>query len=75
MTPDPLREQMSQLRARIAGRPLDAGLGDWLNAQHGVGSATIASSVNPCLDDASEGWLCDRESGAFRYGRVFNAGR
>ena len=75
MTPDPLREQMSQLRARIAGRPLDAGLGDWLNAQHGVGSATIASSVNPSLDDASEGWLCDRETGAFRYGRVFNAGR
>ena len=75
MTPDPLREQMSQLRARIAGRPLDAGLDDWLNTQHGVTSATIASSVNPCLDGASEGWLCDRKSGVFRYGRVFNAGR
>ena len=75
MTPDPLREQMSQLTARISGRRLDARLDDWFNAQHGVGSATIASSVNPCLDGASEGWLCDRESGVFRYGRVFNAGR
>lgn len=56
MTPDPLREQMSQLTARISGRRLDARLDDWFNAQHGVGSATIASSVNPCLDDASESW-------------------
>ena len=75
MTPDPLREQMSQLRTRISGQRLDARLDDWLNNQHGVSSATIANSVNPCLDDASEDWLCDRESGAFCYGRVFNAGR
>ena len=75
MTPDPLREQMSQLTTRISGRRLDARLDDWLNTPHGVSSATIASSVNPCLDGASEGWRCDRESGAFRYGRVFNVGR
>ena len=75
MTPDPLREQMSQLTTRISGRRLDARLDDWLNNQHGVSSATIANSVNPCLDDASEDWLYDRESGAFCYGRVFNAGR
>lgn len=75
MTPDPLREQMSQLTTRISGRRLDTCLDDWLNNQHGVSSATIANSVNPCLDDALEGWLCDRESGVFRYGRVFNAGR
>ena len=75
MTPDPLREQMSQLTTRISGQRLDARLDDWFNAQHGVGSATIASSVNPCLEGASEDWLYDRESGAFCYGRVFNAGR
>ena len=75
MTPDPWREQRSQLTTQISGRRLDTRLDDWLNTQHGVSSATIASSVNPCLDDASESWRCDRESGAFRYGRVFNAGR
>lgn len=40
MSPTQFRDQIAQLSAQLAGRPLDAHLDDWLNAQHGVGSTT-----------------------------------
>ncbi len=69
------RAQLSALTADInrhlAGRPVDSTLDAWLNADHGAGSATYANLKRACEVGAQEGWLCNREGGGIRYGRVF----
>lgn len=61
------------LTAEIAGRPLDAELDRWLNANHGAGSPTFARLGAACRQGVAEGWLCEREGGGIKYGRVFKA--
>jgi hypothetical protein len=70
-TPETLRTQIAALTARIAGRPLDAALDDWLNAEHGLGSATYRALQANCQAGVTDGWLCNREGGGIRYGRIF----
>lgn len=71
MTPEQLRSQIATLTAQIAGRSLDATLDTWLNGSRGVGSATYAALKASCEAGAKEGWLCNREGGGIRYGRIF----
>ena len=71
MSPAEFREQITQLTAQLAGRPLDADLDAWLNAEHGVESTTYRQLKQTCMAGAAEGWLCDREGGGIRYGRIF----
>ncbi len=73
MSPTQFREQMAQLSAQLSGRPLDASLATWLNAEHGVGSSTYDSLKQSCEAGVAAGWLCDREGGGIRYGRIFKA--
>ncbi|SFO61202.1 protein of unknown function [Variovorax sp. PDC80] len=61
------------LTAELAGRPLDADLDRWLNTHHGAGSPTFAQLSAACRQGVAEGWLCEREGGGIRYGRVFKA--
>jgi hypothetical protein len=71
MTPAEFRDQIAGLTAQIAGRPLDARLDAWLNQEHGVGSATYVALKASCQTGVAEGWLCEREGGGIRYGRIF----
>ncbi|MDB5884649.1 MAG: hypothetical protein JWR74_820 [Polaromonas sp.] len=71
MSSTKLREQLNELTAQLAGRPLDADLDRWLNAEHGAGSATYRQLKQTCVAGVAEGWLCDREGGGIRYGRIF----
>ena len=73
MTPEQFRSQIAALTAQIAGQPLDARLDAWLNATHGAGSPTYAALKASCETGAKEGWLCNREGGGIRYGRIFKA--
>jgi hypothetical protein len=36
-----------------------------------AGSATFATLSRQCRQGVAEGWLCEREGGGIRYGRVF----
>lgn len=65
------REQVAVLTRAIAGRPLDAALDAWLNAEHGAGSSTNERLAESCRQGVADGWLCDREGGGLRYGRIF----
>jgi hypothetical protein len=65
------REHLVQLCSPLAGRALNAELADWLNQEHGVGSATFATLQADCQRGVEEGWLCNREGGGLRYGRIF----
>lgn len=66
-------QQLAGLTAQIAGRPLDAALAQWLNATHGAASASYAALKASCIEGVAQGWLCEREGGGIRYGRVFKA--
>lgn len=70
-TPAEFRQQIASLTAALAGRPLDAALDTWLNAEHGPGSATFDALRASCAAGVADGWLCDREGGGIRYGRIF----
>jgi hypothetical protein len=71
MSVDHFRQQVSALTSLLQGRALDDSLQTWLNTQHGVGSSTYQSLEKSCQQGVAEGWLCEREAGGIRYGRVF----
>jgi hypothetical protein len=65
------REQIAQLTRALQGRALDADLDAWLNAEHGPKSSTYIGLKRSCETGVAEGWLCEREAGGIRYGRIF----
>ncbi len=71
MSPTEFRAQIAQLTAQIAGHPLDADLEAWLNTHYGVDSPTYRQLKQACIAGVAQGWLCDREGGGIRYGRIF----
>ena len=71
MTPTEFRSQVAALTAQLQGRALDAALDEWLNRDHGAGSATYAAIKRGCVAGVADGWLCKHEGGGIRYGRVF----
>ena len=71
MSAEHFRAQIVELSDAIAGRPVDTALDAWLNAEHGAQSATYAALKASCEQGVAEGWLCNREGGGIRYGRIF----
>ncbi|WP_287496655.1 DUF4863 family protein [Pandoraea sp. CB10b_02] len=61
---------IADLTRQLDGRALDADLAGWLNARHGAGSETFETLSAACRTGVAEGWLCNREGGGIRYGRV-----
>lgn len=70
-TPESFRTLVAALTARIAGRPLDAALDDWLNAEAGPATPTYRDLKAACEAGVAAGWLCNREGGGIKYGRIF----
>jgi hypothetical protein len=64
---------IAQLTAEIAGAPLDTALEAHLNANHGPGSYLYDAIAAACRIGVRDGWMCDREAGGLRYGRVLKA--
>lgn len=71
ITPDTFKAQLAALTAQIAGKPLDAELDAWLNREHGATSPTFAALKASAQAGVAAGWLCDREGGGIRWGRIF----
>jgi len=71
VTPEAFRTQIATLTAELAGRPLAADLQAWLNTHHGAGSALYETLKASCQAGVAAGWLCNREGGGIRYGRIF----
>jgi hypothetical protein len=71
MTAAELRQQIAELTGQLAGRALDDGLDAWLNHEHGAASATYRALRASCVAGVADGWLCNREGGGIRYGRIF----
>lgn len=71
MSPKHLYAELAPLAGRIAGQPLDPELQQWLNQEHGPGTGLYQDVFDLCRAGIAEGWLCQREAGGIRYGRVF----
>ena len=71
MSQDQFRAQISALTAQLAGRALDSQLDAWLNEVHGPSSDTFRTLAESCRTGVAEGWLCNREGGGIKYGRIF----
>jgi Domain of unknown function (DUF4863) len=71
VSPTHFRDNIAELTTQLAGRPLDAALEAWLNAEHGPASITYDRLKQACEAGVAAGWLCDREGGGIHYGRIF----
>jgi hypothetical protein len=71
MSPQEFKDLLAPLTAQLAGRNLDTRLQEWLNTEYGPDTAGYQGLRAACLDGVAQGWLCDREGGGLRYGRIF----
>lgn len=71
VTPAEFHDLIAQVTARIAGRPLDTALDEWLNTQCGPDDSVFQRLKQACESGVAQGWLCNREAGGIRYGRIF----
>jgi hypothetical protein len=67
---DQFRDLISQVTHYVAGRPLDAHLEQDLNRWAAAGSPVYSMLFDACRQGVAEGWMCSREAGGIRYGRV-----
>lgn len=73
MSPQDFERLIAGVTGQIAARPLDDALDAWLNATWPIGSHTFEALAEACRAGVAEGWLCNREAGGLRYGRIFKA--
>lgn len=70
MTPERFRELIVNITGRIAGKPLDEQLEVELNALFPAGGAEYRAVFEACRAAIAAGWMCQREAGGIKYGRV-----
>jgi len=69
----PLKEfsaRMAEITGTIAGRPLDTALEDFLNNTFPPDEAAFSEIESACHRAIKDGWMCNREHGGIRFGRV-----
>ena len=74
MQPAQFTDLIATITERIAGKPLDAGLEAELNAAYPADSTAFREVVDACRAGIAAGWMCNREAGGIRYGRVVKPG-
>jgi hypothetical protein len=64
---------ISGLTAQLDGAVLDERLAARLNEEHPAGSPTFQAIFDACRTGVADGWMCEREAGGIRFGRVLKA--
>ncbi|GJL82687.1 MAG: hypothetical protein DHS20C01_23210 [marine bacterium B5-7] len=62
--------RIAEAVAAIADRDIDENLADYLNSMFQGNSEWYRQVSDACLMAVDEGWMCEREAGGIRYGRV-----
>lgn len=70
MTPEEFTALIASITGRIEGRQVDAALNAELERLFPANGAIFGSVFDACQAAIAEGWMCSRESGGIRYGRV-----
>ncbi|WP_085317032.1 4-hydroxylaminobenzoate lyase [Derxia lacustris] len=73
MAVEEFRTLIQGITSTLSGAPLDAALAARLNAELGPASPGYRAVLDACRQGIAEGWMCDREGGGLRYGRVLRA--
>ena len=66
MTPEQFRNLLQPVTGHLAGRPLDASL----NAAFAADGPVLTAIEAACKAAIAAGWMCNREGGGIKYGRV-----
>ena len=69
-TPASFQDLMRRITSPIAGLPLDEALQAHLNQEIGPDSDLYQEVFAACRQGVADGWMCSREGGGIRYGRV-----
>jgi len=72
-TPETFSQRISQVTGKIAGRPVDAALADFLEAEFPASGEIFGDIFKLCQEAIAAGWMCAREAGGIRFGRVIKA--
>ena len=70
MTPEKFQALIAKVTKEIAGRPLDDALAGFLNKRFPATGPEFQEIANACRDAVAAGWMCDREHGGIKFGRV-----
>lgn len=73
MSKEAFRRAVAGVTGAIAGRPLDAGLEGYLASAFPPDGPAFREIEALCRQGVAEGWMCEREHGGIRYGRVLPA--
>ena len=65
---------VARVTGHVAGRPLDAAFAHDLNDLLPGDGADVAAIARACREAIRDGWMCNREAGGIRYGRVVKPG-
>jgi hypothetical protein len=74
MTPEQFRDLIVPITDRIQGKPFDTKLEAELNAAYPAGGPAFKSIFEACNRAIAAGWMCNREAGGIRFGRVIKPG-
>ncbi|WP_428268353.1 DUF4863 family protein [Haliangium sp.] len=68
------RALIAEVTATIAGADMDDALAAELNRRFPAGDETFERIRAACHEAIAAGWMCAREAGGIKYGRVIDAG-
>ena len=70
MTKEQFQAQIAGITREIAGKPLDGKLAAFLNARFPATGPEFRAIHTACDTAIAQGWMCGREQGGIRFGRV-----
>jgi hypothetical protein len=73
MSPKEFQDLIASVTREIADRDPNSSLADWLNRTWPPQSEKYEALADACRIGAEQGWLCNREAGGIRFGRIFKA--
>ncbi len=74
MTVEEFRKLLEPVIDAAAGRALDADLASTLNQRFPPDGGTFQAIESACHEAIAAGWMCSREAGGIRFGRVIKPG-
>ena len=74
MTPEQFRDLIAPITEGIHGKLLDGKLETDLNAAYPAGGAAFYDIFEACNKAIAAGWMCNREAGGIKFGRVIKPG-
>jgi len=74
MSKQQFQSMIAEITEAIAGKTLDKALERELNERFPADSEPFHAIERACHAAVEAGWMCDREAGGIKYGRVIDAG-